>query len=168
MAQVFEVAVCRDARTSIHDGLKLLAQQVHKDPKAVVGIVDGVVEDVRQARARAKLLMERGEQEGNEKLLLVAQRYDEMVINAQVRLLELGVKAASEEQKSMDRQTQIQAFRDSRIPIKTVESQDATPDELKRLKQRQALLAAAQRQMPEMQDAEFSDRQTKDAEIVDD
>lgn len=154
-----DVAVCRDARTSIHEGLKSLAAHVKREPGAIPSIVDGVVADVRAARKRAAELMQQAEADQNERLMLVAQRYDEMIINAQVRLLELGVRSASEEQKAIDRQMHIQAYRESKAPIKQVEAtQEASPTELKRLQQRQALLAAAQRQMPRMRDAEFSDR----------
>lgn len=156
-----EVSVCRDARMAIHDGLKALARHVKRAPDVVETIVDGVVADVQAARLRAADLMQRGDADDNERLMLVAQRYDELIINAQIRLLELGVKAASNEQQSIDRQLHIQAYERLKRAALPVDPPDVTPGELDKLKQRQQLLAAAQ---STAKDAEFTQAEPFTAE----
>ncbi len=149
--------VCADAREAVNNGLKKLAQHLKRADGETATIVDAIVSDVAEARIHSAELHARGVEEGNEKLLLVAAKYDEMIINADLRMLELGVKAASNEQQSIDRQLHITTFAaikntESRIPV-AVKASDA---ELDKLSQRQQLLAAAQRTAT-TKDAEFTE-----------
>jgi hypothetical protein len=152
-----EVSVCRDARETINDGLRRLAQHIKRPEGVLPTIVDSLVDNVTQARARAQEFYERGLASDNDKLLLVAAKYDEMIINADIRMLELGVKAANQEQQAIDRQKHIDAYR-------AVKSADVAPalevsaKELEKLQQRAQLLAAAQ-QTSRTTDAQFTKQQ---------
>ncbi len=141
-ARLPAIEVCRDARTSINDGLKQLAQHLKK-PGVMPTIVDALVADVTQARARAAEFYTQGIALENDRLLLVAAKYDEMIINADIRMLELGVKAANNEQMSIDRHAHIEAYKMIKTPALIPEAK-ASVAELSKLAQRQQLLAAAQ------------------------
>lgn len=148
--------VCADARTAVNDGLKKLASHLKRADGETATIVDALVADVTAARVHSAELHERGVAEDNEKLLMVAAKYDEMIINADLRMLELGVKAAANEQQSIDRQLHIREFAAIKAPALPLQPVKATDAELDKLSQRQQLLAAAQR-TSHTKDAEFTE-----------
>lgn len=146
--------VCEQARESVNEGLKRLAQHLKKPDGVLPSIVDALVDDVTNARARAKEFYELGISTENDRVLLVAARYDEMVITADIRMLELGVKAANNEQMSLDRQAHIEAYKMIKATSEVAKPIEASTANLEKLQQRQELLAAAQR-ISTTKDAEF-------------
>ena len=151
------VQVCAEAREAIKEGLRQLAQHLKRPEGVMPTIVDALVDDVKNARARAAEFYAQGVALENDRLLLVAAKYDEMILTTDIRMLELGVKAAANEQMSIDRQAHIEAYKLVKSPAVVKEVQ-ATVAELDKLSQRQQLLAAAQRTAT-TKDAEFTERE---------
>ena len=149
--------VCNEANEAIKEGLRQLAAHLKRPEGVMPTIIDALVADVAVARARAAEFYTMGKDTENEKLLLVAAKYDEMILNTDIRMLELGVKAASNEQHSVDRQLHIDAYRAVKSPEVAIPLAKSS-DELDKLSQRQQLLAAAQRTAT-TKDAEFTETQ---------
>lgn len=157
-ARLPEVNVCRDARETINEGLRQLAQHLKRPEGVLPTIIDSLIANVAVARERSAEFYERGKDSDNDKLLLVSAKYDEMIINADIRMLELGVKAANQEQQAIDRQLHISAYRQVKSPAEVALPLQKSADELEKLHQRQQLLAAAQRTAT-TKDAVFSEAQ---------
>lgn len=117
----YQVAICTDARTAIHDGLKRLARGVNADPSAVRTIVDGLVEDVTIMRQREEEMRAKASEEVDPKAaqgwMLLASRYAELGVNAQCKMLDLGVKASNNEQVAIDRQMHVEMMVKGREPL---------------------------------------------------
>ncbi len=155
-ARLPPVTVCNEARQAIYEGLKQLASHIKKPNGEMVTIVDAIIADVAHARTRAAEFHRLGVETENEKLLMVAAKYDEMIINADVRMLELGVKAANNEQQSYERQLHIDAYKAARGGEKPAITAPTNEIELAKLQQRAQLLQAAQATVV-TKDAEFTE-----------
>ena len=111
--------VVADARESIHAALRQLARkQILRSKSGVAtSIIDGLMDEVEHMREQAEKAREQAFAEGESKWMLIACRYDELVLNCQVKLMELGVKAGNNEQQSLDRRYVIDEMTKSRREI---------------------------------------------------
>ena len=104
-----EAKVCADMRHSINAALKMLCRKrVAKGKEEVEpSIVDSVVEDIGRLRDMADQMREKAEDPDTPKpevYITLANRYDQLSVDAQLKLMHLGVVAANNEQLALDRQ----------------------------------------------------------------
>lgn len=103
------VRVCADVRESINSALKMLCRKrvlKGKDP-VDPSIVDGLVDDIERMRLAADEMRQKAQDPDCPKpdiYVMMAVRYDQVIMDAQLKLMELGVKAANNEQMAIDRQ----------------------------------------------------------------